>query len=324
MPDASGQPAARFNETADIRMDGVAFYRAHVPADVRGTLEPGNLSYCIMVKKGAVTLEIGTPSLGRIDLNEGDAVAISGLATHAFLLKGASEHSMALEARAMTDEVGDAPDLIVGVVRNEMLAVGSMMSGPIVIRAKTDAQASRQLWRVADMLEEEYRLGAQPDQPLVIRRLAELMLVTMLRQSLRDQPDAMSDATGMAPRRRISVALAALLDAAGKGWNLNSLARAAGMSRSRFAENFKAATGQTPAHVIVRLRLADAAQRLMGSGITVEEAAEAAGYASAAAFVRAFRREYGETPARWRRQAGTAVDGLYATLPNRRPARREA
>lgn len=322
MPEAGGQAAARFNETADIRMDGVAFYRAHVPPGVRGTLEPGNLSYCIMVKTGSVTLEIGTPSLTRIDLGKGDAVAISGLTTHAFFRDAPGADSVALEARPMSQEVGKTPDLIVGVVRNEMLAVGSMMSGPIVIRARRDAHASRQLWRAADMLEDEYRLGAQPDQPLVIRRLAELMLVTMLRQSLKDQPDSAAETTGTAPRRRISTALATLLEAAGRGWDLNSLARAAGMSRSRFAESFKATTGQTPAHVIVRLRLADAAQRLMGSGITIEEAADAAGYGSAAAFVRAFRREYGETPARWRRQARTAVDGLYAALPNRRPARR--
>jgi AraC-like DNA-binding protein len=35
--------------------------------------------------------------------------------------------------------------------------------------------------------------------------------------------------------------------------------------------------------------------------LSIDAAAEAAGYGSSAAFVRAFQREFGETPARWRR-----------------------
>ncbi len=299
-------------------MDGVAFYRVHVPSNVRGALQPGNLSYCVLVKRGEVQLEIGTPNLHRLKLREGDAVAISGLATHAFSRDGAGDTHATLVSRAMTEDLAEVPDLIVGVVRNEMLSVGSMMAGPIVIRAATDTRLSRQIWRATEMLEDEYRFGALPDQPFVVRRIAELMLIIMLRQSLSTRPGASVEGAGEAGRRRIAAALSALLDAAGKGWDLNSLARAAGMSRSRFAESFKSVTGQTPAHVIVRLRLADAAQQLMSSGVTVEAAAEAAGYASSAAFVRAFRREYGETPARWRRNAATSADGLYDSPSSRR------
>lgn len=292
-------------------MDGVAFYRASVSEGLRGTLQPGNLSYCIMVKRGELQLEVHFPELLHFPLNAGDAVAISGLAPHAFFRGDAGRTRAPLETRPMTAEASDGPDIIVGVVRNEMLALVSMMIGPILVRAESDPDLSRQIWRAADMLEDEYRMGPQADQALVVRRIAELMLIAMSRQSMRMRPVANGEGSGETTRRRIAASLAALLEEPGKGWDLNSLARAAGMSRSRFAESFKSVTGQTPAHVVVRLRLADAAQRLMGSGISIDAAAEVAGYSSAAAFVRAFRREYGETPARWRRQTTAGGDGLY-------------
>jgi AraC-like DNA-binding protein len=74
------------------------------------------------------------------------------------------------------------------------------------------------------------------------------------------------------------------------------------MSRTRFAEEFKLVTGQTPGAIIARLRLTAVARRLTSERLSVEAAAEAAGYASAAAFVRAFQRAFGETPAHWRRR----------------------
>jgi AraC-like DNA-binding protein len=49
------------------------------------------------------------------------------------------------------------------------------------------------------------------------------------------------------------------------------------------------------------MRLTAAARRLTSAALSVEAAASEAGYGSSAAFVRAFQREFGETPARWRR-----------------------
>ena len=56
--------------------------------------------------------------------------------------------------------------------------------------------------------------------------------------------------------------------------------------------------------MLTRLKLGSIAHRLANESLSVEAAAEASGYSSAAAFVRAFRRVHGDTPARWRRRAG--------------------
>jgi AraC-like DNA-binding protein len=50
------------------------------------------------------------------------------------------------------------------------------------------------------------------------------------------------------------------------------------------------------------MRLTAIARRLASAALSVETAAEEAGYRSSAAFVRAFQRQFGETPARWRRE----------------------
>jgi transcriptional regulator GlxA family with amidase domain len=76
----------------------------------------------------------------------------------------------------------------------------------------------------------------------------------------------------------------------GKRWTLSTLARSAGMSRSTFAERFRGATG-TPAMTYLRQhRLALAEQRMHDEGLSVEEAAHAMGFGSAAALRRARRR----------------------------------
>ncbi len=91
------------------------------------------------------------------------------------------------------------------------------------------------------------------------------------------------------------------------------------MSRTRFAEEFKLVTGQTPARIISRLRLTAIARRIASLSLSVEAAAEEAGYSSSAAFVRAFQREFGETPARWRRARAPRQD-RRARLTRQPPA----
>jgi len=103
------------------------------------------------------------------------------------------------------------------------------------------------------------------------------------------------------PHPQLLLSINAFLRAPELPWTLADLAKAAGMSRTRFAEEFKMVTGQTPARIISRLRLTTIARRIENTTLSVEAAAEEAGYSSSAAFVRAFQREFGETPARWRR-----------------------
>ena len=150
------------------------------------------------------------------------------------------------------------------------------------------------------MLEDEYADEDQIDRNLVIRRLAETMAINYSRRAFADRR-ATTEAPREPPHPRLIQSINAFLRAPEQAWTLADLAKAAGMSRTRFAEEFKLVTGQTPARIISRLRLTAVARRMATMALSVDVAAEEAGYSSAAAFVRAFQREFGETPARWRR-----------------------
>ena len=286
-------------------MDGVHFFRSCVrPAFVKA-LDPGNFSYCVMIRAGRMKLETDFPEHAEIELRSGDAVAVSGLTPHTFSSIGAGKDEPDRFPRhaIRRDKAKSEVEVIIGVAPSESLALGSLMVGPIVVRAAQMPDLSRRLWRAVEMLEDEYSDDAQIDRNLVIRRLAEIMLINMSRALLahRQSVPASAGPGEAVLTGRVMKAITAFFAAPERAWTLPDLARAAGMSRTRFAESFKLVTGQTPKRIISRMRLTAIARRLASDPLSVELAAEEAGYGSSAAFVRAFQREFGETPARWRR-----------------------
>jgi AraC-like DNA-binding protein len=208
---------------------------------------------------------------------------------------------------------------VLGVAPNEVLALGSLTLGPVVVRPAEHPDLSRRLWGAVDMIEDEYAGASWIDRNLVIRRLAEIMTINIVRCSLAGHRKP--GQPGAPASRYVTQAINAFLRAPEQPWTLVELARAAGMSRTRFAQEFKLVTGQTPGRIVTRMRLTAVARQLATEPLSVEAAAEQAGYSSSAAFVRAFQREFGETPARWRRRHPGAEEG-DARSPARRAPRR--
>jgi AraC-like DNA-binding protein len=320
------------NDRHDVRMDGVFFFRTAMNAPFVKALDPGNFSYCVMVRSGGVRLETDFPTRMEVELCEGDAVAVSGLAPHTIASLAAPKRRDPdrFEQQPMTREPTlPGVDLVIGVAPNEALALGSLMMGPIIIRAAEQPDLSRRLWRAVEMLEDEYGDESWIDRNLVIRRLAEIVLVNMSRAYLAQHQAASYAPAPEVANRQVLRAVTAFFAAPEKAWTLPDLAKAAGMSRTRFAESFKAVTGQTPKRIISRMRLTAIARKLASAALSVETAAAEAGYGSSAAFVRAFQREFGETPARWRRmRRGAEASPPQATArrarKQSRKTRREA
>jgi AraC-like DNA-binding protein len=91
----------------------------------------------------------------------------------------------------------------------------------------------------------------------------------------------------------------AYIDAAfAEDLTLESIARAANLSRAHFLRAFTAAFGQTPYQALRARRLAEAERLIRGGKHTVSQAAIEVGYANFSAFSRAFKAVYGTSPSK--------------------------
>jgi len=134
----------------------------------------------------------------------------------------------------------------------------------------------------------------------VLTRLAELMFVELLRRYLEALP---AGQTGWLAGLRDDVvgrAVALIHAHPGRDWTLESLARAAGSSRTRLAQRFADLMGHPPMQYITNWRMQVGANLLRESGAKVAAIAREVGYDSEAAFSRAFKRATGLAPGAYR------------------------
>jgi AraC-like DNA-binding protein len=85
-------------------------------------------------------------------------------------------------------------------------------------------------------------------------------------------------------------------------WSAETLAREVAMSRSAFMDRFTTLVGIPPIRYLTVWRLRTAKLQLRETGKSVSQLAHSVGYESEEAFSRAFKREFGLSPVRWRAQ----------------------
>ena len=137
-------------------------------------------------------------------------------------------------------------------------------------------------------------------QRLLADRMFEVLLLQLLRWLL-DHPEEAGMPAGLIyglSHPKLARALTAMHENPGGEWALESMARAAGMSRSAFAAEFKLQVGTPPAEYLLQWRVS-IAQSMLTSGASIKSASEKLGYASAASFSRAFAQAVGRSPRIW-------------------------
>jgi len=135
----------------------------------------------------------------------------------------------------------------------------------------------------------------------LIGRLSELVFVQSIRQYIRSLPEHELGWLAGLRDPAVGKALALLHADPAARWEVESLAREVGISRSVLADRFVALIGEPPMQYLTRWRLALASRALSTSNDAIVKVADSVGYESEAAFNRAFKREYGLPPAAWRR-----------------------
>lgn len=157
-----------------------------------------------------------------------------------------------------------------------------------------DTQEAEPLWALAKHLLAEVQVP-RCGGPAALARLGELLVLMVLRQAIdrgATQPGLLA---GLA-EPRIRHAVGALLEQPARAWPVEELAALSALSRSQFMLSFRRTLGMTPGtfHTAWRLTLA---RRRLQQGERVKAVAAWSGYASAAAFSRAYSRAFGHAPA---------------------------
>jgi AraC-like DNA-binding protein len=130
--------------------------------------------------------------------------------------------------------------------------------------------------------------------------LMKACLVVLLRRDLETSRIA-GTAPAVLQDARLSRAIVAVLNFPAAAHSVTSLAKEAGMSRSAFAREFRAALDLTPMEFVARVRLDLAHRLLLTTGMAVEGIAAAVGFNSRSHFSRLFREHYGTDPSSFRR-----------------------
>lgn len=255
-----------------------------VPGHAAVTLHAGDM---LMLPRGhAHRLHVGDPrganAPAQVGTVAGEVALIRnhGEGPHTDLLCG-EFHFSAAAGHSLLDGL---PDLV--IVRNAQGGDWAGLQGLVaLLRDETDAQ--------------------RPGSATVVRHLASALFALSLR-AWSAQSAQRPGLLALMADPRLGVAFGRMLADPAQAWSIDALADLAAMSRATFLRKFRAASGSSPADVLLGVRMAGAARALTGRRQSMGDVAEAAGYGSEAAFNRAFRRYWGVAPGEFRRRERAA------------------
>ena len=235
-------------------------------------------AYFYHVLEGEISADDGAndPVVARLR----DTVTVTGLIGH-----------------RVTNRAKGTARLLVGAEPHEYLA---WMKAPAEVRCFRASDRHPLLPRLLltmDLVIEEISDPKSPGDQLTLERLAELIVFYTIRMAGPDSGPL--DEFPWNDRKLMSAVNAMSADPA-RDWTVDQLAALVHMSRSAFAARFKRSLGESPIRTLTRIRLKAAAAKLL-RGSTIPQAAAHYGYGSEEAFNRAFGREFGVTPGRWKR-----------------------
>ena len=139
------------------------------------------------------------------------------------------------------------------------------------------------------------KLGAD----LIALKMSEAIFAQAIRRYIEHTAKESSALSGFADTN-IARALTAFHKNPVAPWSVETLSREAALSRTNFAMRFSDKLGITPMQYVTSWRMQIARAALIERKVSVAEAADLSGYASEAAFSRAFKKEIGKSPAAYK------------------------
>jgi AraC-like DNA-binding protein len=150
------------------------------------------------------------------------------------------------------------------------------------------------------ILTESLKVG--PASKVIIDKLSELLFTYALRQYLTDHPGEVG-MLAIYGHPRLARAINAMHQHPNQEWTLESMASEAALSRTSFAETFKAVSGWTSGQYLTWWRM-QLAWSLLSAGESSAEVANKVGYKSESAFSRIFQKTFSIAAGKVRRGCG--------------------
>lgn len=157
-------------------------------------------------------------------------------------------------------------------------------------------------------------LAKEVPSPDVVSRLAESFVAQAIRQYVASLPEGEGGWLGGLRDPAVARALAIIHSRYAENLDVEGLAREAGVSRSVLGERFAELLGEPPMRYCARWRMRIAANMIREGKHNGANVAHSVGFNSEAAFIRAFKREYGEPPASWRKRVEAERNAAEARI----------
>jgi AraC-like DNA-binding protein len=306
----------------DVRVTGAIFLDAELgmpwgfasPATstTAHLLAPGadHLVMFHLLVEGQATARV--PGHEAVSLAPGDVVVLAGGDAHELwngsvaALTDASLLLPKILGGALASERGGGSGprtrFICGYIACERRAQRLFLAGlPPLIKANIRREPSGEWIESSIRYLASERGSTRAGRGALLTRLAEALFIETLRQYMADLTPERTGWLAAARDPAIGRALAAIHREPAKAWTVEGLAKEAGVSRSVFASRFSHLLGETPLAYLGRWRIQLGARRLETTDESVLQVALSVGYESEAAFNRAFKREFDQPPARYRR-----------------------
>jgi AraC-like DNA-binding protein len=160
--------------------------------------------------------------------------------------------------------------------------------------------------------------NSRPGSETLVTRLLDIIFVQALRTWIESLPPEQNGWLSALRDPKIGTALGLMHREPQRSWSVETLASEVAMSRSPFAARFTALVGEPPLAYLTGWRMHLAETLLTRDGLNVGEVAGRIGYESEAAFSKAFKRHFGQSPLAHRRQTqfAPATKALRATSAN--------
>ncbi|MFT6270841.1 MAG: AraC-like DNA-binding protein [Alphaproteobacteria bacterium] len=170
----------------------------------------------------------------------------------------------------------------------------------ILVSKASDIEKSKKIKTLSGLMMQEINSG-NPGSEKATAMLADLFFIEILRAALNDR-QANKGLIAAFADKNLALALDAFHNNFDLPWTLDSLAKEAGVSRTKFAINFKEVVGISPGNYITQWRIHWAAAQLRDTKSNLYQIALAAGYHSNASFTRAFRKQMEASPDIYRKK----------------------